>query len=185
VLDRHTTQDDATFGEDGEMTQSAAARLAATLDAHRVDLIYCVPGESYLAVTDALIEPPHIRLIVCRHESGAALMAVADAQLRNKPGVRIVSRGQGATNASIAVHVADHDAVPLVLFVGQAERHDRENDTDVAGVVKAAMTTDKPVVIDGRASLNDLTAWRQLDEIGLRGGARVDATPGRAARCRE
>jgi acetolactate synthase-1/2/3 large subunit len=106
------------------MTQSAAALLAATLDAHRVDLIYCVPGESYLAVTDALIDRPHIRLIVCRHESGAAFMAVADAKLRNKPGVCIVSRGPGATNASIAVHVADHDAVPLVLFVGQAERPD-------------------------------------------------------------
>jgi acetolactate synthase-1/2/3 large subunit len=106
------------------MTRSAAALLAATLDAHGVDLIYCVPGESYLAVTDALIELPHIRLIVCRHESGAAFMAVADAKLRNKPGVAIVSRGPGATNASIAVHVADHDAVPLVLFVGQAERPD-------------------------------------------------------------
>ena len=53
------------------MTRSAAALLAATLDAHGVDLIYCVPGESYLAVTDALIDLPHIRLIVCRHESGA------------------------------------------------------------------------------------------------------------------
>ena len=106
------------------MTRSAAALLAETLDKHGVDLIYCVPGESYLAVTDALIDLPQIRLIVCRHESGAAFMAVADAKLRNKPGVCIVSRGPGATNASIAVHVADHDAVPLVLFVGQAERPD-------------------------------------------------------------
>ena len=59
------------------MARSAAALLAETLDAHGVDLIYCVPGESYLAVTDALIERPHMRLIVCRHESGAAFMAVA------------------------------------------------------------------------------------------------------------
>ncbi|MBI4182522.1 MAG: acetolactate synthase [Proteobacteria bacterium] len=106
------------------MTRTAARLLADTLEAHGVDLAFCVPGESYLAVTDALIEHPKIRLIVCRHESGAGFMALADARVRGKPGVCFVSRGPGATNASIAVHTADHDAVPAVFFVGQAERHE-------------------------------------------------------------
>ncbi|MBI4182523.1 MAG: acetolactate synthase [Proteobacteria bacterium] len=104
------------------MTQTAARLLAATLDAHGVDLVYCVPGESFLAVTDALIEYPHIRMIVCRHEAGAGFMTVTDGQIRGRPGVCFVSRGPGACNAGIALHAADHDAVPAVFFVGHVDR---------------------------------------------------------------
>ena len=107
------------------MTQTAAQLLAATLASHGVDTAYCVPGESYLAVTDALIEHPDIRLIVCRHEGGAGFMALADARIRGKPGVCFISRGPGATNVSIAIHSAYHDAIPAVFFVGQVERFEK------------------------------------------------------------
>jgi len=84
--------------------------------------VFCVPGESYLAALDALHDSNAIQTIVCRHESGAGFMAVGDAKLTGRPGVAFVSRGPGATNASIAVHVAEQDAVPMVLFVGQVPR---------------------------------------------------------------
>jgi acetolactate synthase I/II/III large subunit len=104
------------------MTRRAADLLVDCLAAHGVDRAYCVPGESYLAALDALHDSNAIRTIVCRHESGAGFMAVGDAKLTGRPGVAFVSRGPGATNASIAVHVAEQDAVPLVLFVGQVPR---------------------------------------------------------------
>jgi acetolactate synthase-1/2/3 large subunit len=104
------------------MPRRAADVLVDCLAAHGVDRVYCVPGESYLAVLDALHDSNAIRTIVCRHESGAGFMAVGDAKLTGRPGVAFVSRGPGATNASIAVHVAEQDAVPLVLFVGQVPR---------------------------------------------------------------
>ena len=107
------------------MTQTAAQLLAATLASHSVDTAYCVPGESYLAVTDALIDQPGIRLIVCRHEGGAGFMALADARISGKTGVCFISRGPGATNVSIAIHSAYHDAIPAVFFVGQVERFEK------------------------------------------------------------
>ncbi len=83
--------------------------------------VFCVPGESYLAVLDALHDAP-IALTVCRHESGAAMMADAVGRLTNRPGIAFVTRGPGAANAAAAVHIAEHDSVPLILFVGQVER---------------------------------------------------------------
>ena len=106
-------------------TRTAAQLLVAELAAHSVDRVFCVPGESYLAVLDALYDEKRIETVTCRHESGAGFMAVADAKLTGRPGVAMVSRGPGATNASIAVHTAQQDATPLVLFVGQIERKDR------------------------------------------------------------
>jgi acetolactate synthase-1/2/3 large subunit len=104
------------------MPRRAADLLVDCLAAHGVDRAFCVPGESYLAALDALHDSNAIQTIVCRHESGAGFMAVGDAKLTGRPGVAFVSRGPGATNASIAVHVAEQDAVPLVLFVGQVPR---------------------------------------------------------------
>jgi acetolactate synthase I/II/III large subunit len=105
--------------------QTAAQLLVAELVAQGVDRMFCVPGESYLAALDALYDEKRIEVVTCRHESGAGFMAVADAKLTGRPGIAMVSRGPGATNASIAVHTAQQDAVPLVLFVGQIERRDR------------------------------------------------------------
>ena len=103
---------------------NAAQALVKTLVAHGVDRIFCVPGESYLPVLDALHDTPSIQLISCRHEGGAGLMAVADSKLTRRAGVVCVSRGPGASNASLAMHVAEQDAVPLVVLIGQIERKD-------------------------------------------------------------
>ena len=103
----------------------AADLLVDCLRAHGADRIFCVPGESYLELLDALLDAPDIDTVVCRHEGGAGFMAVADAKITGRPGVAAVSRGPGATNASIAAHVAEQDAVPLILLVGQVARHER------------------------------------------------------------
>jgi acetolactate synthase-1/2/3 large subunit len=105
--------------------QRAADVLIDTLVLHGVDRIFCVPGESYLSVLDGLADRGEIGVVTCRHEGGAGFMALADARLTGRPGVVFVSRGPGAMNASIAVHSAQQDAVPLVVFVGQVERAHR------------------------------------------------------------
>jgi acetolactate synthase-1/2/3 large subunit len=104
------------------MPRRAADLLVDCLAAHGVDRVFCVPGESYLAALDALHDSNAIETVICRHEGGAGFAAVGDAKLTGRPGVAFVSRGPGATNASIAVHVAEQDAVPLVLFIGQVPR---------------------------------------------------------------
>ncbi|MGH7095043.1 MAG: thiamine pyrophosphate-binding protein, partial [Stellaceae bacterium] len=106
------------------MTQSVARLLAESLEAHEVAQIYCVPGESYIGLTSALIERNSMRLIVCRHEAGAGYMAVADGRLNSRAGVAMVSRGPGLSNAMVALHSAYHDATPMVLLIGQVERKD-------------------------------------------------------------
>ena len=106
------------------MARSVSRLLADSLEAHDIDIIYCVPGESYLGLTDALADKNSIQLVVCRHEGGAAFMAVADGRLRDRAGVAVVSRGPGLANAMVALHTAFHDATPLVLLVGQVERKD-------------------------------------------------------------
>lgn len=89
---------------------------------HGGDRAYCVPGESYLAVLDALFDHREFKLVVARHEAGACNMAEAYGKLTGKPGLCFVTRGPGATHASIAVHTAMQDSTPLILFVGQARR---------------------------------------------------------------
>ncbi len=103
---------------------TAADVLVAFLAAQGVTRAFCVPGESYVSVLDALHAHPTIDLVTCRHESGAGFMALADARLTGVPGVALVSRGPGACNASIAVHTAQQDSVPLLLIVGQVEARD-------------------------------------------------------------
>src|SRR5947209_11398323 len=106
------------------MSRSVARLLAESLEAHDVDQIYCVPGESYIGLTSALLERNSIRVVVGRHEAGAGYMAVADGRLRDRAGVAVVSRGPGLSNAMVALHSAYHDATPLVVLVGQVERAD-------------------------------------------------------------
>ena len=89
--------------------------------------MFCVPGESYLAVLDALHDAP-IAVTVCRQEGGAAMMADATARLTGRPGIAMVTRGPGATNASHGIHIAEQDSAPMILFVGQVERGMRERD---------------------------------------------------------
>ena len=106
------------------MTQSVARLMAESLEAHDVDRIFCVPGESYVGLTSALIERNSLQLVVCRHEAGAGFMAVADGRLRDRAGVAMVSRGPGLANAMVALHSAHHDATPLVMLIGHVERRD-------------------------------------------------------------
>lgn len=101
------------------MTRNAARILVDQLQIQGVNHVFCVPGESYLAVLDALYDARGIRLIVNRHESGSTFMADAYAKLTGQPGVAFVTRGPGATNSSIGVHTAYQDSTPMVLFVGQ------------------------------------------------------------------
>ncbi|TIQ29934.1 thiamine pyrophosphate-binding protein [Mesorhizobium sp.] len=96
--------------------------IVEALEANGTDRIYCVPGESYLAVLDALHDSP-IRTIVCRQEGGAAMMADCHGRLTGKPGICFVTRGPGATNASAGIHIAMQDSVPVILFIGQVASH--------------------------------------------------------------
>ncbi len=104
------------------MTKKAASVFVQTLKNHGVDRFFCVPGESYLSVMDELLHSPGIDVVTCRHEGGAGFMAVADAKCTGKAGVAFVSRGPGATNASIAVHSAHQGGIPMVLFIGQVNK---------------------------------------------------------------
>ena len=108
------------------MTESAVKErsggriLVDTLRINGVDTVFCVPGESYLPVLDALYdEQEAIKLIVCRQEGGAAYMADAYGKLTGRPGICFVTRGPGASNASVGVHTAFQDSTPMILFVGQ------------------------------------------------------------------
>jgi len=92
--------------------------LVDALKVHGVDIAFGVPGESYLDVLDALHDS-HIRFIVNRQEGGAAFMAEAYGKLTGRPGICFVTRGPGATNASIGVHTAYQDSTPMILFIGQ------------------------------------------------------------------
>ncbi|CDY78314.1 Acetolactate synthase large subunit [Caballeronia glathei] len=113
-----------------DSTQTTGARLVVdALLTHGVERVFCVPGESFLAVLDSLHdETARIQTIVCRHEAGAANMAEAVGKLTGRPGVAIVTRGPGATHASIGVHTAFQDSTPMILLIGQCAREhmDRE-----------------------------------------------------------
>jgi acetolactate synthase-1/2/3 large subunit len=115
-----TTSEPGVRRDDHLTNRTAAQILVDALKAHGVDTAFCVPGESYLAVLDALYDAREaIKLVVARQDGGAAYMAEAYAKLTGKPGICFVTRGPGATNASIAVHTAFQDSTPLILFIGQ------------------------------------------------------------------
>ncbi|MBP6012772.1 MAG: thiamine pyrophosphate-binding protein [Alphaproteobacteria bacterium] len=120
--------------------------LVDQLKIHGADLAFCVPGESYLAVLDALYDGrDQIRLITCRHEAGAANMAEAYGKLTGKPGICFVTRGPGATHASIGLHTAFQDSTPMILFIGQVARDQTEREAFQE--------------IDYRRMLGPLTKW--------------------------
>jgi acetolactate synthase-1/2/3 large subunit len=110
------------------MTTGARLMVDALLT-HGVERVFCVPGESFLAVLDSLHdEASQIQTVVCRHEAAAANMAEAVGKLTGRPGIAIVTRGPGATHASIGVHTAFQDSTPMILLIGQCAREhlDRE-----------------------------------------------------------
>ena len=109
-----------------DSTRSAAALLVDCLAEQGATRIFTVPGESFLAVLDALPERPEIDVVTCRQEGGVAFMACAEGAMNaattGRPGIAFVTRGPGATNASIGVHVAHQDSQPMILFVGDVAR---------------------------------------------------------------
>lgn len=110
------------------LVPTAGQVIVESLVAHGVDRVFCVPGESYLGLLDALYGRADIDTVVCRHEAGAGFMALADARLTGRVGVACVSRGPGASNAAIAVHTAQQDAVPFLLLIGQVAVRDLRRD---------------------------------------------------------
>ena len=111
------------------MTKRTGGRiLVDQLTIQGCDRIFTVPGESFLAVLDALHDTPEIETIVCRQEGGVTYMADADGKMTGRPGIAFVTRGPGATNASAGVHVAMQDSTPMILFIGDVARHDRDRE---------------------------------------------------------
>jgi acetolactate synthase I/II/III large subunit len=103
--------------------------IVDSLVANGIDRLFCVPGESYLGLLDALYGRTDIDTVACRHEAGAGFMAIADARLTGRPGVVCVSRGPGASNAAIAVHTAQQDEVPFILIIGQVPARNTRRDS--------------------------------------------------------
>ena len=136
-------------------TVNGGRLLVDCLIAQGADRIFTVPGESFLAVLDALHDAPSIETVVCRQEGGAAFMACADGAMTGKPGVCFVTRGPGATNASIGVHVAMQDSQAMLLFIGDVDRgmKDREGFQEVdfgqmfAPLAKLVLRIDNPARI--------------------------------------
>jgi acetolactate synthase-1/2/3 large subunit len=108
--------------------RSGGRILVDQLLVHGADMAFCVPGESYLEVLDALHDSPRIRLINARHEAGAANMAEAYGKLTGRPGIAMVTRGPGACHAAVGVHTAFQDSTSMILLIGQVARDaiDRE-----------------------------------------------------------
>ncbi|MGZ9033180.1 MAG: thiamine pyrophosphate-dependent enzyme, partial [Rhodospirillales bacterium] len=109
------------------MGEAGAARtggelIVEALRRHGIDTVFCVPGESFLPILDALYGEGGIRVVTCRHEHGAAMMAEAHGKLTGRPAVCLVTRGPGACNAAIGVHTAFQDSTPILLLIGQVER---------------------------------------------------------------
>ncbi|MBM7552228.1 thiamine pyrophosphate-binding protein [Thalassobacillus pellis] len=106
-----------------QATMTGAEGIVHSLEIEGISKVFCVPGESYLPVLDAIYETNSIDLISTRHESGASFMAEGYAKATRKPGVVMATRGVGAANLSIGVHTAFQDSTPMVVFLGQVDSH--------------------------------------------------------------
>jgi acetolactate synthase I/II/III large subunit len=131
--------------------RTAAEVLVDQLIVNGVRHVFCVPGESYLAVLDAFHDRD-IEVTVCRHEAGAAFMAEAVGKATGRPGICFVTRGPGSTNAAHGIHIAHQDSTPMIMFVGQVARdmkgRDAFQELDYAaafgGIAKWATEIDDP-----------------------------------------
>src|SRR5580692_2409949 len=133
-------------------TRTAAEVLIDALVINGVRHAFCVPGESYIAALDAFYDRA-IALTVCRHESGAAIMAETCGKMTGQPGICFVTRGPGATNACAGIHIARQDSTPLILFVGQVETSVREREAFQE--------------LDYRAVFGSMTKWTvEVDDPG-------------------
>ncbi len=130
--------------------RSGGRILVDQLELNGADLAFCLPGESFLPVLDALYDSP-IRLVSCRHEQGAANSAEAYGKLTGRPGICLVTRGPGAAQAAVGVHTAKQDSTPLILLVGQVPRafqgreawQELDHARVFGGIAKAAWHVDR------------------------------------------
>jgi len=152
--------------------------LADQLELNGADLAFCLPGESFLPLLDALYDSP-IRLVTCRHEQGAANAAEAYGKLTGRPGICIVTRGPGATQAAVGVHTAMQDSTPMLLLVGHVPRgvqgRDAWQEVDYGrvfgGLAKAAWQ------VDGAARIPEHVARAYSLALSGRPGPVVLALP--------
>ncbi len=130
--------------------------VVKALRAQGVKRVFCVPGESYLPVLAALDGSP-LQAVVCRHEGAAAMAAEATGKLTGRPGVALVTRGPGASNAVSGVHVAQQDSTPMVLLIGQVATSMRHRD--------AFQEVDYPAFLGGMCKhVEEVTATERLPE---------------------
>lgn len=162
-----------------EKTINGGRLLVDCLIAQGCDRIFTVPGESFLAVLDALHDTPAVQTVICRQEGGAAFMACADGTMTGKPGVCFVTRGPGATNASIGVHVAMQDSQPMLLFIGDVDRKmkDREGFQEVDFGQMFAPLAKLVLRIDDPARIPEYVARAWSTAISGRPGPVVIALP--------
>ncbi len=130
--------------------------VVKALEAQGVRRVFCVPGESYLPVLAAL-DGSAIDTVVCRHEGAASMAAEATGKLTRRPGVALVTRGPGASNAASGVHVAQQDSTPMVLLIGQVATSMRHRD--------AFQEVDYPAFLGGMCKhVEEVTATARLPE---------------------
>jgi acetolactate synthase-1/2/3 large subunit len=165
------------------MTMTASQLLVECLAAQGCDRVFTVPGESFLPVLDALRDRADIQTVTCRHEGGAAFMACADGAMgacgEGRPGVCFVTRGPGATNASIGVHVAFQDSQPMILFIGDVDRgmRDREGFQEVDFPAFFAPLAKWSARIEDAARIPEYVARAYATAISGRPGPVVLALP--------
>ncbi|MDQ2982657.1 MAG: thiamine pyrophosphate-binding protein [Actinomycetota bacterium] len=160
------------------MSRSGARILVDQLVVHGVDTAFCVPGESYIAVLDALRDAP-IRLVVARHEAGAANMAEAYGKLTGRPGICFVTRAPGATHAATGVYTAFQDSTPLILFVGQVplEHRGREAFQELDYASAFGTMTKLAVEVEEAEQFPEITARAFQTAVSGRPGPVVVALP--------
>ena len=160
-------------------TRTGGRILVDQLVAQGCDRIFTVPGESFLAVLDALHDTPEIDLVVCRQEGGAAFMACADGTMTHRPGIVFATRGPGATNACIGVHVAMQDSQPMILFIGDVDRgtRDREAFQEVDFQAMFAPLAKWAARIDDAARIPEYVARAYATAMNGRPGPVVLALP--------
>ncbi|HWK42407.1 MAG TPA: thiamine pyrophosphate-binding protein [Croceibacterium sp.] len=161
----------------------ASHLLVDCLAAQGCDRVFTVPGESFLPVLDALRDRADIQTVICRHEGGAAFMACADGAMNaagsGRPGVAFVTRGPGATNASIGVHVAFQDSQPMILFIGDVDRgmRDREGFQEIDFPAFFAPIAKWSARIDDASRIPEYVARAYATAISGRPGPVVLALP--------
>ncbi|MEO1967583.1 MAG: thiamine pyrophosphate-dependent enzyme [Sphingomonadaceae bacterium] len=160
-------------------TPGAARLLVDCLIDQGCDRIFTVPGESFLPVLDALHGEDRIDVVTCRQEGGAAFMACADGTMTGRPGVCFVTRGPGATNASIGVHVAFQDSQPMILFVGDVDSsmRDREGFQELDFAAFFGPTAKWAARIDSAERIPEYVARAYATAIAGRPGPVVLALP--------